>query len=46
MQPVNASAIMRLVAVICFVLAIFGVPMSEHDMASLGLAFWCASTFV
>ena len=42
----NTNAILRLVATICFVLAIFGVPLPSMQMVSLGLALWCGSTLV
>jgi hypothetical protein len=42
----NASAIMRLVATVCFVLAIFGVVPGGVVMVPLGLALWCGSTLV
>lgn len=45
----NASAIMRLVATICFVLAMFGVAAGGFPvipMIALGLALWCGSTLV
>jgi len=42
----NASAIMRLIATICFVLAIFGVPWPSMAELCFGLALWCGSTLV
>jgi hypothetical protein len=42
----NTSAIMRLIATICFVLAIFGVAPGAVAMVPLGLALWCGSTLV
>lgn len=45
-MPVNASSIMRLVATICFVLAMFGVAPGGVLMIPLGLALWCGSTLV
>ena len=42
----NASAIMRLVATVCFVLAIFGVAPGGVTMVPLGLGLWCGSTLV
>jgi hypothetical protein len=39
----NASAIMRLIATICFVLSMFGVA---PGAVPLGLALWCGSTLV
>lgn len=41
----NTSGIMRLIATICFVLAIFGVA-GGIAMIPLGLALWCGSTLV
>ena len=41
----NANAILRLAAVVCFVLAVFGVAPFGLTPVALGLAFWCASTF-
>jgi hypothetical protein len=42
----NTSAIMRLIATICFVLAMFGVNPGAVGMVPLGLALWCGSTLV
>ena len=42
----NASAIMRLTATICFVLAMFGVAPGGVLIVPLGLALWCGSTLV
>lgn len=42
----NTSAIMRLVATVCFVLAMFGVAPGGVGMVPLGLALWCGSTLV
>lgn len=42
----NTSAIMRLVATIVFVLALFGVAPGGYPMLPLGLALWCGSTLV
>jgi len=42
----NASAIMRLVATISFVLAMFGVAPGGITLVPLGLALWCGSTLV
>ena len=42
----NASSIMRLVATICFVLAMFGVNPGAVGMVPLGLALWVGSTLV
>ncbi len=41
----NPSAIMRLIATICFALAIVGVP-AGIALVPLGLALWCGSTLV
>ena len=40
------SLILRLIATLCFLLAVFGVNPGGLAMVPLGLAFWCASTFV
>jgi hypothetical protein len=37
---------MRLVATVCFVLAMFGVNPGGVAMVPLGLALWCGSTLV
>ena len=42
----NVSAVMRLVATICFVLAVFGVQPGTVLLVPLGLALWCGSTLV
>jgi hypothetical protein len=42
----SPSAIMRLVATICFVLAMLGVSPDHVAMVPLGLALWCGSTLV
>ena len=42
----NTSSIMRLIATICFVLAMFGVMPGAVAMVPLGLALWCGSTLV
>jgi hypothetical protein len=42
----NASALMRLVATICFVLAVFAVAPGGLSPVALGLALWCGSTLV
>lgn len=42
----NASSVMRLIATICFVLAIFGVAPGGLAMVPLGLALWCGSSLV
>ena len=41
----NASGIMRLVATVCFALALFGVNPGGFAMIALGLTLWCGSTF-
>ena len=45
-MQIHASGIMRLVATICFVLALFSVTPGGLPMLPLGLALWCGSTFV
>jgi hypothetical protein len=40
------SRVLRLLAVIAFVLACFGVMPGGFSMIAVGLALWCASTFV
>jgi hypothetical protein len=42
----STSRILRLIATICFVLAIFGVAPGVVAMVPLGLALWCGSTLV
>lgn len=42
----NVSSIMRLIATICFVLAMFGVAPGGVLMVPFGLALWCGSTLV
>lgn len=42
----NASAIMRLIATICFALAVFGLQPGLVLLVPLGLALWCGSTLV
>ena len=42
----SASAIMRLVATVCFVLAMFGVNPGHVSIIPLGLALWVGSTLV
>jgi uncharacterized membrane protein len=37
---------MRLVATICFVLAVFNVNPGGFQMIPFGLALWCGSTLV
>jgi hypothetical protein len=40
------SAILRLIATICFVLAVFAIAPAGVAMVPLGLALWCGSTLV
>lgn len=42
----NVAYLMRLIAVVCFVLAIFGVAPAGIAPVPAGLALWCASTLV
>jgi len=42
----NISALMRLVATVAFILAIFSVPWSWQVEVAAGLALWCGSTLV
>ena len=42
----NVSAVMRLIATICFVLAVFGVAPGGLSPVALGLALWVGSTLV
>lgn len=42
----GTSRILRLIATICFVLAIFSVFPVSIPMIPLGLALWCGSTLV
>jgi hypothetical protein len=42
----RTSAILRLIATICFVLAIFGLTPGTVAMVPLGLALWCGSTLL
>jgi hypothetical protein len=42
----STSAILRLIATICFVLAVFGVAPGAVAIVPLGLALWCGSTLV
>ena len=42
----SPNAIMRLIATICFVLAMFGVSPGAVLMVPLGLALRCGSTLV
>jgi hypothetical protein len=45
-MTMNASAILRLIATIMFVLAGFGVAPGGVAMVPFGLALWCGSTLV
>ena len=42
----NPSRILLLVAVICFVLAFFGVAIDGHSLVTLGLALFAAAGLV
>jgi hypothetical protein len=42
----GTSAILRVLATLCFVLAVFGVQPGVVAMVPLGLALWCGSTLV
>jgi hypothetical protein len=42
----NPSRLLRIIATICFVLAVFGVVPTPVLLVPLGLAFWCGSTLV
>jgi len=42
----SVSYLMRLIATICFVLAMFGVNPGGLGMVPCGLALWCGSTLV
>lgn len=44
-MTVNANSVLRLIAVVCFALATFGVNPGGVAMVPLGLALWCGSTF-
>lgn len=41
----NLSMLLRVVAILCFVLAIPAWPAATPIMITSGLAFWCGSTF-
>ena len=46
-SPMSTSAILRVIATICFVLATFGlIAPAAIAMVPLGLALWCGSTLV
>jgi hypothetical protein len=40
------SLILRVVAIICFVLAAVGLNTGKASLLPVGLALWCASTVV
>jgi hypothetical protein len=42
----SASAILRLIATVCFVLAFLGVQVGAYPLVPVGLALWCGSTLV
>jgi uncharacterized membrane protein len=42
----NASRVLRIIATICFALAVFGVVPAPVLLIPLGLALWCGSTLV
>jgi hypothetical protein len=42
----GTSRILRLIATICFALAVVGVVPGTVAMVPLGLALWCGSTLV
>jgi hypothetical protein len=42
----NISRLLRIIATICFALAVFGVTPGTVLLVPLGLALWCGSTFV
>jgi hypothetical protein len=42
----NASRVLRIIATICFALAVFGVVPTPVLLVPLGLALWCGSTLV
>ena len=41
----NFSPILRIVAIVCFILAIPAWPAPTLIMVTVGLACWCGSTF-
>ncbi len=45
-MPMNPSRLLRVIATICFVLAVFGVVPTPVLLVPLGLALWCGSTLV
>jgi hypothetical protein len=40
------SRVLRIIATICFALAVFGVVPAPVLLVPLGLALWCGSTLV
>jgi hypothetical protein len=42
----NGSALLRMAALVCFILAAFGVSVGGYPMIPVGLAAWVGSTFV
>jgi hypothetical protein len=40
------SRVLRIIATICFVLAVFGIVPTPVLLVPLGLALWCGSTLV
>lgn len=42
----SPSAVCRVIALICFMLAVFGVQPGAYPLIPLGLAFWVGSTLV
>jgi hypothetical protein len=46
MPPFTISRVMVLIAVICFILAFFGVHPTIGSLTDLGLFFWCASILI
>lgn len=40
------SRVLRIIATICFVLAVFGIVPAPVLLVPLGLALWCGSTLV
>lgn len=42
----GTSRVLRIIATICFALAVFGVVRTPVLLVPLGLALWCGSTLV
>ena len=42
----GTSRVLRIIATICFALAVFGVVPTPVLLVPLGLALWCGSTLV